>query len=171
MLRLILAAALLLAAACTPTFNWREVTVGPAGLHATFPCKPDQVEHRTAFAPGREVVLHATGCETGGAAFVVVYGDVGKAGELADAITQWKQASLATSKSSADSEKPYVPAGALGLSQSAMVHAHGQKPDGSALQTQAAYFARGTMVYQAFVYAPRLKPEMTDSFFTGLRFE
>ena len=171
MARLILAAALLLAAACTPTFNWREIVVGPAGLHATFPCKPDQVEHKTAFAPEREVVLHATGCETGGAAFFIVYGDLGNAGELATAMAQWKQASLATSKSGIDSEKPYLPAGALGLAPSVIVRAHGQKPDGSAVQSQVAYFARGTIAYQAVVYAPRLKPEMTDSFFTGLRFE
>src|SRR5438128_11127745 len=60
--RPLLAAALLWVAACTPTFNWREMAVGPTGLRATFPCKPDQVERRTAFLPGREIVLHAVGC-------------------------------------------------------------------------------------------------------------
>jgi hypothetical protein len=167
----ILAAALLLAAGCTPTFNWRELTVGPAGLRATFPCKPDQAEHRTQIAPGRTVVLHATGCEAGGATFVVVYGDVGSAGELADAIAQWEKASLAATKSTVEREQPYQPAGALGLQQSVMVRAHGQRSDGKPVQSQAAYFARGTTAYQAAVYAPALKGEMTESFFAGLRFE
>ena len=166
-----LAAVLLVLAACTPTFNWREVTVGPAGLRATFPCKPDQAEHRTAFGPGREVVLHATGCEAGGAAFVVVYGDLGSAGALADAIAQWEKASLVATKSAVDREQPYQPAGALGLGQSVLVRAHGQRPDGTPVQSQAAYFARGTSAYQAVVYARTLKGEMTDSFFAGLRFE
>jgi hypothetical protein len=168
---LILAAALLLAAGCTPTFNWREIVVGPDGLRATFPCKPDRAEQRTAFAPGREVVLHATGCEAGGAAFVVVYGDLGSAGELADALTQWKKASLASTKAKVEREQPYLPAGALGLKQSVLVRARGQHPDGKPVQGQAAYFARGTRAYQAAVYAGTLKAEMTEPFFAGLRFE
>ncbi|MFZ3118274.1 MAG: hypothetical protein WA159_08145, partial [Variovorax sp.] len=28
--------------ACSPTFNWREVPVGDAGLVAMLPCKPDR---------------------------------------------------------------------------------------------------------------------------------
>ena len=170
-MRLPILAAVLLLAACTPTFNWREATVGPAGLRAMFPCKPDQVEHRSAFAPGHEVVLHATGCEAGGAAFVVVYGDLGSAGALADAIAQWEKANLASTKSTVDREQPYQPAGALGLRQSVLVRAHGQRPDGTPVQSQAAYFARGTLAYQAVVYARGLKSEMTEPFFAGLRFE
>ena len=167
----ILAAALLLLSACTPTFNWREVTVGSAGLRAMFPCKPDEAEHRSTFAPGRDVVLHATGCKAGGAAFIVVYGDLGSAGALADAIAQWEKASLASTKSTVDREQPYQPAGALGLRQSVLVRAHGQQPDGTPVQSQAAYFARGTSAYQAVVYARGLKSEMTEPFFEGLRFE
>jgi hypothetical protein len=139
MLRLILAAALLMAAACTPTFNWREIAVGPAPLHAMFPCKPDKAENRTQF-PGRVIVLHATGCETGGAAFVVVYGDAGEGADPKAILAQWEQATLAAAKA-------------------------------KGMQTQGQYFARGTSVYQAVVYAPKLKAEMTEPFFAGLRFE
>jgi hypothetical protein len=165
------AAVLLAVTACTPTFNWREMTVSPANLHVTFPCKPDTAEHKIAFAPGREVLLHATGCETGGAAYVVVYGDMGSPAELADAIVQWKNASLASTQSTVKSEQPYQPAGALGLQQSVMFRAGGQRADGSPLQSQGAYFARGTFVFQAVVYASTLRAEMTEPFFTGLRFE
>ncbi|HEY8050906.1 MAG TPA: hypothetical protein VIE63_17170 [Ramlibacter sp.] len=161
----------LLAGACTPTFNWREMAVSPANLHTTFPCKPDQAEHKAAILPGREVVLHAMGCETGGATFIVVYADLGSEADLTDAIVEWKKASLASTKSGVDREQPYLPAHALGLSQSVMVRARGQRADGSAVQSQAAYFARGTSVFQAVVYARALKPEMTEPFFTGLRFE
>lgn len=165
------AASLLLAAACTPTFNWREVPVESTGLRASFPCKPEAVERRTEFAPGREIVVHALGCEAGGAAFAVLYGDIEQPGELAAALAQWKKASLAASKSRIDSEQNYQPAGALPLPGSAMVRAQGQHADGSAVQSQAAYFARGTRVFQAVVYAPKLKAEMTESFFAELRFE
>jgi hypothetical protein len=169
--RQIAAALLLLAAACTPTFNWRELPVESTGLRATFPCKPESVERRTEFAPGREIVLHALACETGGATFAVLYGDVGQASELGPALAQWKKASLASSKSRIDSEQRYQPGGALALAESAMLRATGQRTDGSAVQSQAAYFARDTRMFQAAVYAPRLKAEMTEPFFAGLRFE
>jgi hypothetical protein len=169
--RLFLAAALAALAACTPTYNWREVGIDPTGLQATLPCKPDRAERKTEFTPGRELVLHAVGCEAGGAAFAVLYADMGQMGDLASALAQWKGASLAATHSKAQSEQPYLPAGALGLAQSALVRAQGQRPDGSTVQSQAAYFARGTRVFQAVVYAERLDPKMTEPFFAGLRFE
>jgi hypothetical protein len=166
MLRMIAAAALLLAAACTPTFNWREVPVEATGLKATFPCKPDKADHSTQFAPGRPIVLHAVGCQAGGASFVVLYGDIGAAGDLAAALVQWKKASQATIHSTGVSEQPWHPAGALDLAPSSMT-----RSDAGALQSQSGYFARGTSLFQVAVYAPKLKPEMTEPFFAGLRFE
>jgi hypothetical protein len=112
--RTIAAAVLLLAAACTPTFNWREMTVGATGLRALFPCKPDQAEHKRPLAPGKDIVLHAMGCEAGGASFVVVYGDAGTPAEAQDTLVQWKQASLAAAKAkSVQSQATYFARGAL----------------------------------------------------------
>jgi hypothetical protein len=169
--RPIAVAALVLAAACTPTFNWREVPIESTGLKATFPCKPDKAERSLEFAPGRSIVVHAVGCETGGASFAVLYGDVGQPGEVAAALAQWKQASLAASKSHIEKEERFQPAGALEMPGSTMTRAAGQHPDGRAVQSQAAYFARGTKVFQVVVWADRLKPDMTEPFFAGLRFE
>ncbi|MEJ6021645.1 hypothetical protein [Ramlibacter sp. PS4R-6] len=165
------AAALLAAAACTPTFNWREITVEPAALHASFPCKPDKAERKMAFTRERELLVHAVGCEAGGASYAVLWADVGSPADLAGAMAQWKQASLATSHGRVETEAAFVPRGALALPQSQQVRAAGQRADGSALQSQSAYFARGSAVFQAVVFAPQLKGEMTEPFFAGLRFE
>jgi hypothetical protein len=165
--RLIAATALLMVAACTPTFNWREVPVQSTGLRATFPCKPDQADRPMEYAPGRRIVVHALGCETGGASFAVLHGDIGQPGELAAVLAQWKQASLAASKSRIEKEDAYTPGGALALPGSTMTRASGQHADGSAVQSQSAYFARGTEVFEA----DRLEAEMTQPFFAGLRFE
>src|SRR3569623_906441 len=92
------AAALLVSAtlaACTPTYNWREITVDPVALHATFPCKPDQAERKMPFTPGRELVVHAVGCEAGGAAYAVLWADLGSPDAIGAAMTQWRQASIA----------------------------------------------------------------------------
>lgn len=170
MSRVFPAAALLFLLACTPALNWRDTPVGAGGLHASFPCKPDKAERRTEFAPGRPIVVHALGCEAGGASFAVLYADFGATGELAQALAQWKQASLAASRATAESELPFQPPGALGLPQSVQLRSRAQRPDGAMLQGKAAYFARGTHAFQAVVYAPALKPELTDPFFAGLGF-
>jgi hypothetical protein len=171
MSRTVAGTALLLAAACTPTLNWREVPVDATGLKATFPCKPDKVERRTQFAPGRDIVLHAMACEAGGASFVLLYGDAGSPAELDAALVQWKKASAATIHSTLVKEQPWQPPGALGLASSSMTTSRSPRAQGGNLEAQAAYFARGTLVYQAAVYAPRLEASLTESFFTGLRFE
>jgi hypothetical protein len=41
----------------------------------------------------------------------------------------------------------------------------------SALSSRAAYFARGSRVFQAEIYTDRLKPEAAEPFFSGLKFE
>ncbi|AMO22968.1 hypothetical protein GCM10027034_34870 [Ramlibacter solisilvae] len=165
------ALALLAVAACTPTFNWREVSVAPTPLKAVLPCKPDKAERRLEITPGREVVVHALGCEAGHATFVVLYAELPQAGELGETLARWKGANLAASKAKAQSETPFQPAGALGLPQSVQVRAEGQRSDGSVVQSQSAYFARGTQAFQAVIYAPRITAEMSEPFFAGLRFE
>jgi hypothetical protein len=169
--RLHSALALLALAACTPTFNWREVGVEATPLKALLPCKPDQLERRLEFAPGRELVVHALGCETGHATFAVLYTDLQQPSELGEALARWKSANMAASKATVRAETAFQPAGALGLPQSVQVHAEGQRVDGSVVQSQAAYFARGTQAFQAVIYAQRITTEMSEPFFAGLRFE
>jgi hypothetical protein len=168
------AAALLLSLAfpaCTPTYNWREITIAPPGLHASFPCKPDQAERKLPFAQGREAVVHAVGCEAGGASYAVLWADLDSPAGLGAALSQWKQASLAAANARPESEAAFVPRGALAIPESVQVRGTGRRPDGSAVQGAWAHFARGRQVFQAMVYAPSLKSEMAESFFTGLRFE
>jgi hypothetical protein len=163
-------AALLVAAACTPTYNWRELTIDPVALHATFPCKPDKADRKMPLTREREGLVHATGCEAGGAAYAVLWADAGSPAELGAFMAQWKQAGLASIQAAAGKEEPFQPRGALSLPQSVQVRASGRRPDGSTMQSQSAYFARGNAVFQAVVYAPSLKAEMTEPFFAGLRF-
>lgn len=68
-------------------------------------------------------------------------------------------------------ETDFVPRGALGLDASKRVWVKGRRADGSAVQGQAAYFARGSRVYQAVIYSNAIRDEVADTFFTGLLFE
>lgn len=157
-------------AGCSPAFNWREVRVDAAGLQAMLPCKPDKGA-RTVPMAGRPVSLQVLGCDAGGATFAVLFADVGEAGRTAEVLAQWKIATLATMRGTVAQERPFVPPGALGLPQSLQVVATGQRADGSKVQGHAAYFARGTHVFQAVIYYDQLQPEVADVFFSGLKFE
>jgi hypothetical protein len=171
MLRTFAAAASALAlAACSPTFNWREVRAEPTPLKAMLPCKPDKGAREVPMA-GRQVSLEVRGCDTGGATFAVLFADIGNGGRAGEVLAQWKTATLSNLRAPASREGTFRPPGALDLPQSVHVVASGQRGDGSKVESHAAYFAQGTYVFQAVVYADRLQPEVTEQFFSGLRFE
>ena len=156
--------------ACSPTFNWREVAVGTTGLKAMLPCKPDKAA-RTVPMAGRQTNLEVLGCDTGGANFAVLFADIGDAGRTGEVLAQWKLATLANLRSTGAQESPHRPPGSLALPQSLQVVATGQRPDGSKVESHAAYFAHGSHVFQAVIYADRLKPEVAEPFFSGLKFQ
>lgn len=158
-----------LAGGCSPTFNWREVRVEPTPLTAMLPCKPDKAKREVPMA-GRKVELTAWSCEAGGATFALLFADVGDPARLGEVLAQWNTATLANLRSGGGTASPFRPPGALALPQSLKVVAAGRRSDGSAVESHAAYFAHGSHVYQAVIYAGQLRPEATDGFFAGLRF-
>ena len=168
----ILAAALLSAAlaACSPTFDWRQVRAESAPLQAVLPCKPDKGQRQVPMA-GRQVDLHVLGCEAGGATFAVLYADIGDAGRAGEVLGQWKQATLANMRAAGVQERPFLPPGGTALREAMQVVASGQRPDGSKVESHAVYAARGTLVVQAVIYSDALKPEWAASFLPGLRLE
>jgi hypothetical protein len=159
-----------LAAACSPTFNWREVRAEGTTLQAMLPCKPDKGERLFPLA-GRDAKIRALGCDAGGATFVVLYADVGEPSRAGPALEHWRQASLANIRGSESGAQAFAPAGAPALPQSLRVSAQGLRADGTPVRSEAAYFARGSLVVQAAVYAPQPRPEWLEPFFQGLKFQ
>lgn len=159
-------AAVLALAACTPTLNWREVRAEPTPLTVLLPCKPDRGT-RTVPLGGRDTPLNMLGCDAGGATFAVAFADLGDAAQAAPVLAQWRAATLANMRAGASTGQAFALAG--GGTQGERVTAAGQRADGSAVQSQALYFAQGARVFQAVIYADRLTGEMADTFFGGLR--
>jgi hypothetical protein len=170
MFRPALSATLLTLAACSPTFNWREVRAEAMPLKAMLPCKPDKGA-RTVPMADRQVQLQVLGCEAGGATFALLSGDVVDPLRSGEVLAQWRQATLANLRSSGAQDRPFLPAGAMALPQSLRVTAVGQRADGSKVESQAVYFARGSQVVQAVIYADQVPAEAADTFFAGLGFE
>jgi hypothetical protein len=51
------------------------------------------------------------------------------------------------------------------------VQASGQRTDGRAVQSQAAYFSQGRQVFQAVIYADKMDPEVAETFFSSLKLD
>ena len=94
MLRLWLAAAMTLPAglaACSPTYNWRDVRVATTSLQAMLPCKPDQGQRPVSLA-GQLVEMRVLGCDAGGVTFAIMFADIGEPLRAGAALAQWKAA-------------------------------------------------------------------------------
>ncbi len=160
--------------ACTPSLNWRDVRTESGELGALLPCKPDRGS-RTVPLAGQPVALQMMGCEASGALFAIASAQLPPGLVPSVAISQWKDATLANIKvnaqAAAPGAQPFAPPGSMPVDGSAIVSATGQRANGSAVQSRAAYFAQGQRVYQAVVYADTINPEAADTFFASLKLQ
>ena len=165
-------AAVLALAACSPSFNWREVRPEGTRLILLLPCKPDKAQKVVPLG-GRATTLSMLGCDAGGVTFAVAVADVGDASRAASVLALWQDLTLANMKAAPGSRQPLalaIPGASAGV-PATRVQAQGQRADGTAVSGQTAYFAQGSQVFQVVMYAPQITPEVADTFFSSLKFE
>ena len=94
------------------------------------------------------------------------------ASQVAAALAGWQAATLANMQAAgAGQAAPLKVPGASVQPPALLVRATGQRANGSAVQSQAAYFARGAQVFQAVIYADRISPEVAETFFSSLKLD
>ena len=162
------AVALTVLTACNPTFNWRDVRPDGTRVAVLMPCKPDKAQ-RTVPMAGQPTVLNLLSCDAGGVTFAVSVADVKEAAKTAAVLVQWQSATLTHIKAPPAAGIAFKLPG-LG-SGAVMVKATGQRANGQAVSSQAAYFAQGSQVFQAVMYADKIVPDVAETFFSGLKFE
>ena len=155
--------------ACNPTFNWRDVRPDGTRLTLLMPCKPDKAQKTVSLA-GQPTELMLLSCEAGGVTLAVAVADMKDATKVAATLSQWQSAALANIKAA-----PLTAGVAFNLTGltggAVLVKATGQRADGQAVSSQAAYFSQGSQVFQAVIYADRIAPDVADTFFSGLKFD
>jgi hypothetical protein len=166
---------LLMLAACSPAFNWREVRPENTRLSLLLPCKPDKAQKIVPLG-GAPTTLFMLGCDAGGATFAVALADLGDSSDAARAATvlaQWQSLTLANMKAAPASAEalPLKLAGATPQAQPILVKALGQRADGTAVSGQAAYFAQGSQVFQVVLYATTIPPDVAETFFSSLKLQ
>ena len=155
---------------CSPTYNWREIRWASAELKALLPCKPDKGSRRITLA-GREVEIDMQGCEAGAALFAIAHIDLGAAQNSADVQQQWQTAMLGNMQAQAPQPMSYQAKGANAQPAPVRLSAQGRRADGSAVAAQGVWFARGSHLYHAVVYADTIKPDVVETFFSGIELQ
>lgn len=171
MTRVMAAGLLLLLAACNPVFNWREVRPDNTALSLLLPCKPDKAQ-RSVPLGGRPTELAMLGCDAGDATFAVAVATLDDAAQAAAVLAGWQTATLVNLKAAGGGQtSPLTLAGADALPPAVLVRASGQRANGRAVQSQAAYFSQGRQVFQAVIYADQMDPEAAETFFSSLKLD
>jgi hypothetical protein len=157
--------------ACSPALNWRAVAAGPDGaLKLLLPCKPDRASRPMPLG-GETVELHMLGCEADGTLFAVSWVELGDASRSGPVLAQWQAAMLATLRADAPQTLPFTLKGADAQPAAVRVRASGLRANGTAVQAQGVWFARGARVFHAVMYADTLNADGAETFFSGLEFQ
>ena len=161
--------------ACTPGLNWREARIAGTELAVMLPCKPTQ-HQRTVPLAGLMVTLHMTACDADGASFAIAHALIPDPSVAPQILARWRATTLenlAATQVSAAAESISSRSSAATTSKtlpgSLWANAQGKRSNQVAVQLQGVWFARGPRVYYVAVYAPIITPDMTDTYFSGLK--
>jgi hypothetical protein len=155
-------------AACSPTLDWREVRPAGSGALLMMPCKPS-VQVRWLQLAGKAVQMSLWTCDAGAQTWALAHADVADPTLVNTALNALRMAAMAN-LGSVDVERLalQIP-GATPYAASQREAGRGRLPDGRPVQTQNAFFARGTVVFQATVFGETVPAEGADIFFAALR--
>jgi len=142
--------------ACTPTLNWRSVSLGH--LSTLLPCKPDEASRKVTLA-NTPVVMDMLGCEAGGTVFTVSRIQAPDATQASALLAALRQASLQTVQAGVVQPQPNS-----GDQHSSLdLQAEGRNPQGQPLQARFKWLLAGAEVYQLAAYGAQLTGLQTDN--------
>ena len=155
--------ATLLLNACSPSLNWRETRIADTDLTAMMPCKPAHHQRSVPIA-GLTVTLHMTACDADGATFAISHAVIPHDSAAPTVLAEWRKVTLSNMNAATATESALSTA-------SPRVSAQGTRGDGNPVTLHGTWFAQGTHVFHAAVYAPAITSEMSETFFSGLKFQ
>jgi hypothetical protein len=158
--------------ACSPALDWREALIEGPGLTAVFPCRPIGQRRDVALA-GAVLQMRLQACETAGSTFAVGAVDVGDPARIAGVMAALRESTLGkmpASSQTALTTAEWSVVGSTPQPAAGRWQTRGERPDRSALSLDTAVFSRGTWVIQATLITGKPNPDMSESFFDGLRF-
>jgi hypothetical protein len=157
-------------AACTPTFDWRSVTMPETQLVTELPCRPSRFQRDVEVA-GVPLKLFMLSCEAGGVTYGVATAEVGDPARVDSVLHALRDSAGAAIRSARSLPGALNMSGATPFSGNSSAHLQGQRPDGQAVEEAIRVFARGTRVFQASAVGATLPEAAVKPFEDGLRFD
>lgn len=155
-------------AGCTPTLNWRDVSVEPTGLQALFPCKPERLS-REGSPGGVPVRMGLLSCEAGGWTFAVGYADLAQGADSGRAVAAMRSALVVNAGGRQATAHAASAAGRVADPAAQRMSVRGRNADGRPVEVQAQFFSHGARVFQASVVGSTEMPrDAAQTFFEGL---
>lgn len=163
-------AAWLTLAACSPVLDWREVRPEGSGVTMLLPCRPSRLE-RTVRIGEASLPMRLHSCTAGEATFSLVVADAGTAARAAGLLPAMRSAAIANIAGVATPLPLPAIDGATASAQSGLLRIVGRLPDGRPVVEHAAFFVRGSWLYQATVVSAGepVGPQAIDDFFRAIR--
>ena len=157
----------LLLCACSPALNWRSVTL--EGVQATLPCKPDQAQRPVQLA-GLDLTLSMAGCEADDGLYAVSHLRLAQGAQAQPVIDAWRAQALQAMRGTA---APVAsPIAAIGARPALTVYqASGANPRGQAVQARWIWVQRDRDIYHWALYAPAIRAEMEEPFFSAMQWQ
>jgi len=166
--RLVMLLALVPLCACSPTLDWREVRPEGGGVVALFPCKPS-TDARMVTLGDAPVRMVLAACRAGDATWAIAFADTAEPSKVGPALAALRVASASNLGGTPRVMAPLQISGMTPNPQAERVRIEGKLPGGEAVNLEAAFFVKGTRVFQATVMGAQPGSEAAATFFDSLK--
>jgi hypothetical protein len=159
----------MVAVACSPTLDWREVRPESAELSLMFPCRPESHERRVVLG-ARPVGMVVLACRAGGATYALSHADVLDPAQVNPVLSELEAIGVANVAGASRRLGEVRVPGMTPNANAAHLLIEGTAPSGGALRVESAFFAHGTRVFQASIVGDSLDAAAVDTFLSSLKF-
>lgn len=156
-------------AGCSPTYNWRQLSLDAAHASALIPCKPEASSRMVPLA-APPVSLEVRACDTDGLTFAVAWVVLPEGTDAATALSIWRLAAAASIKA----KLPNAPEGDWPLKGSDTAQrwrASGQRTNGERVEATWGYVRKGQTLVQMAVYGSKQPPPASNQFWDGFAWQ
>lgn len=157
----------LLAAACSPVLDWRQVRPEGWGLAALMPCRPAQQQRQVVLA-GKSAALSLWVCSTGGHTFALASVEVDEPARIGPVLQALAAAAQANVQGQVLEQRAASVSGMTPHPAALRLQLSGRMPDGRAVQEQVQVFSHGLRVFQAVALGSNLGPAQAAPFFDAI---
>jgi hypothetical protein len=109
-------------------------------------------------------------CTAGGSTFALSFVDVADPAQVRSTLSELRTVMLSNIHGVSPTLAPLQVIGMTPNPQAMRLACAGQLPDGTPVQANAAFFAKGLRAYQATTMGARPEPSGIETFFGGLKF-